>query len=133
MCEIDKRSFKTRGNSDGTFCRLELSVEDWMKSMSGAPPGCKPYQDYYFVDGKIVPVLSVNSFEHGHEAAQSCIDFALGEGQKILNDELYLLKYSHIYRQSKRYRIYLQNNITSEGILQDEIEAREIEALYGEL
>ena len=80
-----------------------------------------------------MPVLSVNSFEHGHEAAQSCIDFALGEGQKILNDELYLLKYSHIYRQSKRYRIYLQNNITSEGILQDEIEAREIEALYGEL
>ncbi len=48
---------------------------------------------YYLVNGKAVPVLQVNNFEHGHEAAQDCIDFALEDGKAILQDRICLVKH----------------------------------------
>ncbi len=51
------------------------------------------FSSYYLVKGKAVPVLEVNNFEQGHEAAQDCIDFFLKDGPAILQDRICLIRH----------------------------------------
>ncbi len=48
---------------------------------------------YHLVNGKAVPVLEVKDFKQGHEAAKDCIDFALNDGQAILEDRICLVRH----------------------------------------
>ncbi len=58
---------------------------------------------YRVVDRRAVPVLTVRDIEHGHEAAQNCIDFALEDGRAILQDEICLLRHATFLRKRLKF------------------------------
>ncbi len=82
----------------------QLAPEKLMFSMAARRVG-NLTADYYLFDGRAVPILQVNDFEHGHEAAKDCIDFALKDGSAILADTICLLRHQSVFMKRREVNL----------------------------